>query len=82
MTSKEIFMNAIIEFLPVLFGVLIAWCSRFIKPLFLKNMTLVLLPVIAGVVVNFLSREGIGLVMVDILSAETLFDKQPRCLRL
>ncbi len=62
-------MQAFIEFLPVLFGLVIANLFRFMKPLFLKNISMMTLPVISGIAVNSLSGEGIELVPVDIALA-------------
>ena len=69
LTSKENFMQVVIEFLPVFFGAIIARLLLFIKPLLFKNVSLILLLLISGIEVNLLNKKGIELISLDILAS-------------
>lgn len=60
-------MHAIVELLPVVCGFIIAQLFGFTKHFLLKNVSFILLSVILGSIVNWLSTEGFALVIVDIL---------------
>jgi hypothetical protein len=59
-------MHAIIEFLPVPFGFLIARLNRLTKPVLFRYDASLLLCVIAGTFVNWLSNEGMELLTIDL----------------
>jgi hypothetical protein len=60
-------MHLIIEFLPLLFGVFWAQLFHSTKQFASKNFLFIALNVLSGILVNWLSREGIELVALDIL---------------
>jgi hypothetical protein len=60
-------MHFIIEFLPLLFGVFWAQLFHFTKEFASKNFLFITLNVLSGFFVNWLSKEGIEFVAVDIL---------------
>jgi hypothetical protein len=60
-------MHAIIESLPVIAGALIAVFLQAMKPASLKNILMVSVPLIAGMIVNRISGERFEWVIADIL---------------
>jgi hypothetical protein len=61
-------MHPIIESLPIILGFFIAHLDRRTKPILFKHATSILLCAISGTIVNWLSKEGIELLIVDVLT--------------
>jgi hypothetical protein len=60
-------MHTIVEFLPIILGLFIAQLPKFTKPFLFKYDSSILLCVISGTIVNWLNKEGIELLIVDVL---------------
>ena len=61
-------MHTIIEFLPVAFGLLVALLNRHLKPIFFEGDSCLFLCLIGGAFVNWLSREGVEFIILDIVT--------------
>ncbi len=59
-------MHAIIELLLVIFGIIIAQMFQFTKAFHFRSILPIFLNVIGGAIVNWLSKEGIELLIVDV----------------
>lgn len=62
-------MHAIIELLPVILGFFIAIFYYFKKAGYVKNIVFVLLTFGSGFLANWLSKEGIELLFIDVAVA-------------
>ena len=60
-------MHPIIELLPILFGFFIAFIYYFKKARYLRKILFVVLAIMSGVITNWLSKEGIDLLFMDLL---------------
>ena len=60
-------MHAIIELIPIVSGFFIASIYYFKKARYFRKILFVVLAIMSGVITNYLSKEGIDLLFMDLL---------------